>query len=86
MKAPKRRVGVDNYWLFGELMVEVAFFLACEELGRMFDHSFPACACFFIFKVEINSGTLIPLFCQNQSTVAQRAETTVAECSLSSCV
>ena len=41
------------------------FFLACEDLGRMFDHSFPACASFFyvyFFEVEISSRTLIPLF------------------------
>ena len=37
------------------------FFLACEDFGRMFDHSFPACALFF-FEVEISSRTLIPLF------------------------
>ena len=42
--------------------------------------------CFLFFKVEISSGTLIPLFGQNLSNVAQRAETTVAECSLTSCV
>ena len=24
------------------------FFLACEDLGRLFDHSFPACAFFFV--------------------------------------
>ena len=36
------------------------FFLACKDLGRMFDNSFPACA-FFFFKVEISSHTLIPL-------------------------
>ena len=35
------------------------FFLACE---RMFDHSFPACASFFLFAVEISSRTLISLF------------------------
>ena len=34
------------------------FFLACEDLGRMFDHSPPA----LFFKVEISSRTLIPLF------------------------
>ena len=39
------------------------FFLASgEDLDRMFDHSFPACAFFFFFKVEISSRTLIPLF------------------------
>ena len=37
------------------------FFLACEDLGRMFDHSFSACA-FFFFLVEGNSRTLITLF------------------------
>ena len=38
------------------------FFLACEDLGRMFHHSFPACAFFFFFKVEIRLRTLISLF------------------------
>ena len=62
----------------------------------MFNNSFSACAFFFLFlvffflsflyKVEISSHTLIPLFGQDQSTVAQRAETTVTECSLTSCV
>ena len=35
-------------------------FLTCVDLGRMFDHWFQACA--FLFKVEICSCTLIPLF------------------------
>ena len=35
----------------------VAFFLACEDFGRMFDNSFPACA--FFFKLEICFRTLI---------------------------
>ena len=26
-----------------------SFFLVCEDFGRMFDNSFPACACFFFF-------------------------------------
>ena len=26
------------------------FFLACEDLGRMFDNSFPVCVFFFFFK------------------------------------
>ena len=48
-----------------------AFFLACEDLGRMFDNSFSACAfsfilfyfiCLFILLMEISSCTLIPLF------------------------
>ena len=45
------------------------FFLACEDFGGVFDHSFPACACFLwflllllLFLVEISSRILIPLF------------------------
>ena len=33
-------------------------FLGCKDFGRMFDHSFPACA-FFFFKVKISLHTLI---------------------------
>ena len=45
------------------------FFLTCEDLGRMFDHSFPfSCAffffLFFFFEVKIRSHTLIPLSMQ----------------------
>ena len=47
------------------------FFLTCEAFGRMFDNSFSACAFFFSsFEVEISSCTLIPLFGQDQFTVA----------------
>ena len=40
------------------------FFLACEDFGRVFDHSFPACALPPPpqKKKEISSRTLIPLF------------------------
>ena len=85
------------------------FFLVCEDLGRIFDNSFPAYAFFFspsrlrgfrefvrpffpclrfllLVLVEIISHTLIPLLRQDRSTVAQRAKTTAAECSLMSCV
>ena len=48
-------------------------------------HSVPALF-FSSSEVEISSHTLIPLFGQDQSTVAQRAEMTVTECSLASCV
>ena len=35
----------------------------CEDVGRMFDHLFPACAFFsFLFKVETRFYTLIPHF------------------------
>ena len=41
-------------------------FLACEDVRRMFDHSFPAWAFSFFFsfffEVEISSRTLISLF------------------------
>ena len=30
------------------VVVVVAFFLACEDFGRMSDNSFPACAFFFL--------------------------------------
>ena len=56
------------------------FFLAWEDFGRMFDNLFPACA--FFFQVEISSRALIQVLWPDQSTVAQRAEMTVAECSL----
>ena len=38
----------------------VALFIACGDLGKMFDYSFPACT-FFFFYVEIRLYTLIPL-------------------------
>ena len=42
---------------------------------------------FFFFEVEISSCPLIPLsLCQDQSTMAQQAEMTVAKCSLTSCM
>ena len=38
-------------------------FHACEDFGRMFDNSFPACAvCFFFHEVEICLRKLIALF------------------------
>ena len=51
------------------------FFLVSEDFGRMFNNSFCACAFFFSSsEVEISSHTLIPLFGQDQSTVAQCAD------------
>ena len=45
------------------------FFLAWQDCGKMFDHSFPACAFllslslfFFFFEMDISSRTLIPRF------------------------
>ena len=38
------------------------FFIACEDFGRMLDHSIPACTCcFFSFRGD-SSCTLIPLY------------------------
>ena len=54
--------------------------------GRMLYHSFPACAFFFFFKWRSARAHKFHSLCQHQSTMAQRAETTVAECSLTSCV
>ena len=64
---------------------EGGFFLACEDLGRMLDHSFPAYALFFL-KWRLACPHLFNSLRQDQSTVVQRAETTVTECSLTSCV
>ena len=62
------------------------FFLACEDFGGKLDDSFHAFA-FFFFKVEISPCTPVHFFSgQDQSTVAQRAETTVAVCFLTRCL
>ena len=55
------------------------FLPAGEDLGKMFDHSFPACAFFFFFKWRLGRAHKFHSLCQDQSTVAQRVETTVAE-------
>ena len=60
------------------------FSLACEDFGRMIDHSFPVCAFFFFLKWRLARVHYFRSLGQDQSTVAQRAETTVTECSLTS--
>ena len=63
----------------------VGFSLSCEDFGRMFDHSFLAYAFFFFFffiKWRLARAHLFHSLGQDRSTVAQQAETTVAECSL----
>ena len=66
------------------------FFHACQDLGRMFDHSFPTCSSLSLslslLKCRLARALYFRCLCQYQSTVAQRAETTVAECSLTICV
>ena len=76
----------------------VAFFLACKDIGQMFNHSFPACVvCFFLvvvclfpppffFKWRLAHTHLCHSLCQDQSTVAQWAEMTVAMCSVMNCM
>ena len=44
-----------------EVVFSGGFFLACDNFGRIFGHSFPAFA-FFFFKVEISSRIPISLF------------------------
>ena len=82
---PKRPDGV-GYVSYG------VFFLAWEGSTRMFDNSFTACAFFLLFfssslfKSRLGSAHYLHSIGQDQSTVAQRAETTVADCSLTRCV
>ena len=63
-------------------------FLACEDFGRMFNHSFPVYAFIFTFffrrggEWRLARAHLFHSLCQ--STVVQQAATTVAECSLTS--
>ena len=71
----------------GHLTVVVAsgggFFLACENYGGRLDESIP-CMCFSFFQWR-SAHTSCTLG-QDQSTVAQKIETTVDEHSLMSCV
>ena len=49
-------------------------------------HSPPALFFFFFFKWRLSRAQYFYSLGQDQSTVAQRTETTVTECSLTSCV
>ena len=66
------------------------FFSLARTFGGRFDKSFSACAFLFVYLFSFLSGdpftyTNSTFSGQDQSTVAQRADTTVAECSLTSC-
>ena len=62
----------------------INFLLACRDLGGRFDDSFSTCTFFLKWR---SAGTHQFHFSgQDQSTVAQWAETTVADCSLTSCM
>ena len=53
----------------------------------MFDYSFLACAFFlFLFKWRLARAHQFHSLCQDVSALAERAETTVAECFLTNCV
>ena len=62
------------------------FFHACEDLRECSIVHPLSALFFFFFEMEISSRTLIPLFMPESVPVAQRAETTVAEFSMTSCV
>ena len=63
------------------------FFLACKDLGKCSTiHSPPALFFFFFLKCRLARTHLFRCLGQDQSTVAQRAETTVSECSSTSCL
>ena len=57
-----------------------------EDFDGSFDDSFPACAFFFFLKWKSVRTPQFHFLGEDQSTVAQRAETTVTECSLTRCV
>ena len=60
----------------------MSFFVACEDFGgSLMIHSLPALFFFFLKWYQL---THTPLLGQDQSTVAQQAETIVAECFLMS--
>ena len=68
-------------------------FLSCEDFGKMFDHSFLAGVfCLFVcLSVRVKwrlarTHRFNQFLCEDQSTLAQRVETTVVECSLTSCM
>ena len=67
-------------------LVVVAVSQACKEFGEKFDNSFPASTFFVVLKWKSACAYQFHFSGQNQSTVAQRAETIVAKCSLKSCV
>ena len=62
-----------------------SFFLACEDFGEYVRPFIPRLR-FFFFKRGLARGHKFHSLCQDQPTVAHRAETPVAECSLTSCV
>ena len=70
------------------IVIVMAFFLHSRIWGECSTIDFAPAPFFLLlfFKVEISSCTLIPFLGQDQSTVAQRAETTVTKCFLMSCM
>ena len=68
------------------VLAGAGFFLASRDSGRMLDHSFPRLCFFFFFKWRLDRAHYVNSLGQDQPTVAQRAETTVVECPLTSCM
>ena len=63
-------------YVYVENTVVVIFFLPCEDFGGIFDHSFPVCAFIPLFlKWRLACAHQFHSSGQDQSTVAQRAET-----------
>ena len=62
------------------------FFLAYEDLSRMFDNSFPTRAFFFFLKWRLDHMFNFYSLGQDQAIVAQQAEMTVAEHFLTRCL
>ena len=82
------KCSIHNMCLFF-LGVVGDFFLDCEDFFfRMFNYSFPTCVFFgFVFlKWRLACAHYFHSVGQDQSAVAQRAEMTVAKCSLTHCM
>ena len=75
---------------YGKCLITIIIIMAFSSLAMIFgeSHSFPACTFFFFFLLKWGSarGHRFHFLGQDQATVAQRTKTTVAECSLTSCV
>ena len=67
-------------------MVVVTFSLLAGTLGEYSSLVSPTVLFFFFLSGDWLAHTDSTLLCQDQSIMAQRAEMTVGECSLTSCV
>ena len=58
------------------------FFLTCKDFGGGFDDSFPTCPLMFLSGDQLAHTNSTFFLGQDQSTMAQQAEMTVAKCLL----